>query len=171
MRKTAFRPSALPIPLGLILAIGASPASGQNPPGFTKLGPENIGCATPPITLNAAGYTLSPSPAGYGSVNGVFLIWPWPPALPPLPIPVPIYSLPSSSSFGAFGGCCNPGPSTIYSFNPSVIPVSPFEFGTFPFPPVSPPLQVWVQELIWRPVSPFNPCTIYVTNQVLFELN
>jgi hypothetical protein len=171
MRETDFRPSVLPIPLALILAIGARPAAGQTATGFIKLGPENIGCATPPITLNPAGFTLSPNPAGYGPVNGVFLIWPEPTSMPPVPLPVPIYSLASSSSFGASGGCCNPGPSTIYSAMPNTNFVSPFEWGTFSYPDSMIDQQVWVQELIMRPAAPFNPCTIYVTNQVVFMLH
>ncbi len=165
MRKTDSRPSVLAIPLAVILAIGARPAAGQIP---TAVGPENIGCATPPISLvvsaTVSGLVIGPSPAGFGTVNGVFLFW------PAVPAPAPLFLLSAATGFGTAGGCCFPGPATIYSCIPIAI-VSPSE--VLPIPPYDPSLYgmgLWIQELIVRPASPFVPCTIYVTNQKLFSL-
>src|SRR5262245_26064157 len=131
MRKTDSRPSFLPIPLALIFAIGARPAAGQIP---TAVGPQNIGCATPPISLvvstsPVSGPVLGPSPAGFGTMNGIFLLW------PAVPAPTPFFLLPASAGFGAAGGCCSPGPATIYSCLPTAI-VSPSE--SLPIPPYDP---------------------------------
>src|SRR5262245_13849899 len=154
--------------LALASAALAVPVSGQVP---APAGSSLPGCAPTPISLAVStdptfGLILGPSPAGFPSFSGVFLLWDLP---PPMPVPLIVYSLNGSTTFGSSGGCCFPGPALIYSFQVTV--VSPFEFVTIgPYPMYLWGSQVWVQELLIRPPSPFAPCTIYVTDDVLFTL-
>ncbi len=146
----------------------AVPVPGQVP---TPAGSSLAGCASAPISLVVSndptfGLILGPSPAGFPSFSGVFLIYDTP---PPIPVPLIVYPLAGTTTFGSSGGCCLPGPALIYSFVSFV--VSPFEFSTIgPYPQYLWGSQVWVQELLIRPPSPFAPCTIYVTDDVLFTL-